>query len=83
MTLPKQRRQVHASWKTGIPPLRLVRKYSFYTRIAELYLKHANLPLARTAYAVNVVDHLVENNQNNYIVNIQLPLLDDSVVAFP
>ncbi len=63
--------------------LRLVRKYSFYTRIAELYLKHANLPLARTAYAVNVVDHLVENNQNNYIVNIQLPLLDDSVVAFP
>ena len=42
--------------------LRLVRKYSFYTRIAELYLKHANLPLARTAYAVNVtVDLLGED----------------------
>ena len=47
-----------------------------YTRIAELYRKHANLPLSRTAYAVNVVDHLVENNQNNYIVNIQIPVLD-------
>ena len=47
-----------------------------YMRIAELYRKHANLPLSRTAYAVNVVDHLVENNQNNYIVNIQIPVLD-------
>lgn len=56
---------------------------AIYARIAELYRKHANLPLARTAYAVNVVDHLVENNQNNYIVNIQIPLFDDSIAAFP
>lgn len=48
---------------------------AIYTRIAELYRKHASLPLSRTAYAVNVVDHLVENNQNNYIVNIQIPFL--------
>ena len=48
-----------------------------YARIAELYRKYEDLPLSRICYAINVVDHLIENNQNNYIVNIQIPLLDE------
>ena len=49
---------------------------AIYTRISELYRKYDDLPLSKTCYAVNVIDHLVENNQNNYIVNIQTPFLD-------